>query len=72
MATASGFVVMDTPGYDPTSMTGIVAGGANNEWGCMHCGRTRTDLAEARTPLLQEVTATGGRSLICRNCLGAL
>jgi altronate hydrolase len=27
--TASGFVVMDTPGYDPTSMTGIVAGGAN-------------------------------------------
>jgi altronate hydrolase len=27
--TAKGFVVMDTPGYDPTSMTGIVAGGAN-------------------------------------------
>jgi altronate hydrolase len=26
---ASGFVVMDTPGYDPVSMTGIVAGGAN-------------------------------------------
>ena len=26
---ARGFVVMDTPGYDPTSMTGIVAGGAN-------------------------------------------
>jgi altronate hydrolase len=24
-----GFVVMDTPGYDPISMTGIVAGGAN-------------------------------------------
>lgn len=24
-----GFVVMDTPGYDPASMTGIVAGGAN-------------------------------------------
>jgi altronate hydrolase len=24
-----GFVVMDTPGYDPVSMTGIVAGGAN-------------------------------------------
>jgi len=26
---AKGFVVMDTPGFDPTSMTGIVAGGAN-------------------------------------------
>lgn len=26
---AKGFVVMDTPGHDPTSMTGIVAGGAN-------------------------------------------
>jgi altronate hydrolase len=27
--TANGLVVMDTPGYDPVSMTGIVAGGAN-------------------------------------------
>ena len=27
--TAKGFVVMDTPGYDPVRMTGIVAGGAN-------------------------------------------
>src|SRR5437773_3936492 len=26
---ARGFVVMDTPGHDPVSMTGIVAGGAN-------------------------------------------
>jgi altronate hydrolase len=26
---ARGFVVMDTPGYDPVSMTGLVAGGAN-------------------------------------------
>src|SRR4028118_1623817 len=25
---AKGMVVMDTPGYDPVSMTGIVAGGA--------------------------------------------
>lgn len=24
-----GFVIMDTPGYDPVSMTGLVAGGAN-------------------------------------------
>jgi altronate hydrolase len=27
--TAKGFVVMDTPGFDPVSVTGIVAGGAN-------------------------------------------
>ncbi|HZU34597.1 MAG TPA: altronate dehydratase family protein [Gemmataceae bacterium] len=27
--TTPGLVVMDTPGYDPVSMTGIVAGGAN-------------------------------------------
>ena len=27
--TEPGFVVMDTPGYDPASLTGIVAGGAN-------------------------------------------
>jgi altronate hydrolase len=27
--TAKGFVFMDTPGFDPVSMTGIVAGGAN-------------------------------------------
>ncbi len=26
---AKGFVVMDTPGYDPVSMTGLVAGGSN-------------------------------------------
>jgi altronate hydrolase len=26
---AKGFVVMDTPGYDPVSMTGLAAGGAN-------------------------------------------
>ncbi len=27
--TSRGFVVMDTPGYDPASITGMVAGGAN-------------------------------------------
>ena len=27
--TSPGFVVMDTPGYDPVSITGMVAGGAN-------------------------------------------
>ncbi|MGE0529125.1 MAG: UxaA family hydrolase, partial [Bdellovibrionales bacterium] len=28
-ARTKGFLVMDTPGYDPVSMTGLVAGGAN-------------------------------------------
>ena len=28
-AKTKGFLVMDTPGYDPVSMTGLVAGGAN-------------------------------------------
>ena len=27
--TSKGFVIMDTPGYDPASVTGMVAGGAN-------------------------------------------
>ena len=27
--TEKGFVIMDTPGYDPASVTGMVAGGAN-------------------------------------------
>lgn len=27
--TQKGFLIMDTPGYDPVSMTGLVAGGAN-------------------------------------------
>ncbi len=27
--TAKGFIIMDTPGYDPASVTGMVAGGAN-------------------------------------------
>jgi altronate hydrolase len=29
MVKSKGLVFMDTPGYDPVSMTGIVAGGAN-------------------------------------------
>jgi altronate hydrolase len=29
MAPHQGFVFMDTPGYDPVSVTGLVAGGAN-------------------------------------------
>jgi pyruvate/2-oxoglutarate dehydrogenase complex dihydrolipoamide acyltransferase (E2) component len=54
------------------SYESIAVGGAINEWGCMHCGRLRTELKDAHIPLLQEVTASGARSLICRKCLGAL
>ncbi len=35
--TASGFCFMDTPGYDPVSMTGLIAGGCNI--GCFTTGR---------------------------------
>jgi altronate hydrolase len=35
--TAKGFVFMDTPGYDPASITGMVAGGANMT--CFTTGR---------------------------------
>lgn len=61
--TAKGFVVMDTPGYDPVSMTGIVAGGANvcvfttgrgSVYGCKPapCLKVATN-----TPLYQRMTA---------------
>lgn len=49
---------------------GVVPGGAASEWGCAHCNRSRTELARLRIPLLQEVTSTGSRALICRTCLG--
>jgi altronate dehydratase len=35
--TAKGFVFMDTPGYDPASITGMIAGGANVN--CFTTGR---------------------------------
>ena len=49
---------------------GAATGGASHDWGCARCGRSRTELADARIPLLQEVAATGARPLICRTCLG--
>jgi altronate hydrolase len=60
---AKGFVVMDTPGYDPVSMTGLAAGGANvgvfttgrgSVFGCkpMPCIKVATN-----TPMYQRMIA---------------
>jgi len=60
--TAQGFVVMDTPGHDPVSMTGIVAGGANvgvfttgrgSVFGCKPCPCIKV---ATNTPLYQHMT----------------
>ncbi len=59
---AKGFVVMDTPGHDPVSMTGIVAGGANvgvfttgrgSVFGCKPCPCIKV---ATNTPLYQHMT----------------
>jgi len=53
--TAKGFVFMDTPGYDPVSVTGIVAGGANVM--CFTTGRGSV-LGCKPTPSLKLATNT--------------
>lgn len=53
--TAKGFVFMDTPGYDPVSVTGIVAGGANVM--CFTTGRGSV-LGTKPTPSLKLATNT--------------
>ncbi|MBY0527959.1 MAG: altronate dehydratase family protein [Gemmataceae bacterium] len=59
---SKGFVVMDTPGHDPVSMTGIVAGGANigvfttgrgSVFGCKPCPCIKVS---TNTPLYQHMT----------------
>jgi altronate hydrolase len=59
---AKGFVVMDTPGYDPVSITGMVAGGANvavfttgrgSVFGCKPCPCLKV---ATNTPLYQRMT----------------
>lgn len=61
-ARAKGFLVMDTPGHDPVSMTGIVAGGANvgvfttgrgSVFGCKPCPCIKV---ATNTPLYQHMT----------------
>ncbi len=53
--TAKGFVFMDTPGYDPVSVTGIVAGGATVM--CFTTGRGSV-LGCKPTPSLKLATNT--------------
>ncbi|MFO0926514.1 MAG: altronate dehydratase family protein [Gemmataceae bacterium] len=60
--TAKGLVVMDTPGYDPVSMTGIVAGGANvlvfttGRGSVFGCKPAPSIKVATNTPLYQHMT----------------
>ncbi len=59
---AKGLVVMDTPGYDPVSMTGIVAGGANvgvfttGRGSVFGCKPTPSIKIATNTPLYEHMT----------------
>ncbi|MBQ18929.1 MAG: galactonate dehydratase [Planctomycetaceae bacterium] len=59
--TARGFVVMDTPGYDPASITGMVAGGANvlifttGRGSCFGCKPVPTIKIASNTPMYERM-----------------
>lgn len=59
--TAKGFVVMDTPGFDPASVTGIVAGGANvvvfttGRGSCFGCKPAPSIKVASNTPMYQRM-----------------
>ena len=59
--TAKGFVVMDTPGLDPVSVTGIVAGGAQvmvfttGRGSCFGCKPTPSIKVATNTPMYQRM-----------------
>ena len=59
--TASGFVVMDTPGLDPVSVTGIVAGGAQvmvfttGRGSCFGCKPTPSIKVATNTPMYERM-----------------
>lgn len=59
--TAKGFVVMDTPGFDPASVTGMVAGGANvivfttGRGSCFGCKPVPTIKVATNTPMFQRM-----------------
>ncbi len=59
--TAKGLVVMDTPGYDPASVTGMVAGGANvvafttGRGSCFGCKPVPTIKVATNTPMYQRM-----------------
>ena len=60
--TAKGFVVMDTPGLDPVSVTGIVAGGAQmmvfttGRGSCFGCKPTPSIKVATNTPMYERMT----------------
>ena len=60
---AKGFVVMDTPGFDPVSVTGIVAGGANvvvfttGRGSCFGCKPTPSIKIATNTPMFERMAA---------------
>jgi altronate hydrolase len=59
--TARGFVVMDTPGYDPPSVAGMVAGGANvvvfttGRGSCYGCKPTPSIKVASNTPMYERM-----------------
>ncbi|QDU79150.1 D-galactarate dehydratase [Polystyrenella longa] len=60
--TSRGFVVMDTPGYDPASVTGMVAGGANvvafttGRGSCFGCKPVPSIKIATNTPLYERMS----------------
>jgi altronate hydrolase len=58
---ARGLVVMDTPGYDPASVTGLIAGGANivvfttGRGSCFGCKPTPTIKVATNTPMYRRM-----------------
>ncbi len=61
--TAKGLVFMDTPGYDPASVTGMVAGGANivcfttGRGSCFGCKPTPSIKIATNTPMYDRMSA---------------
>lgn len=59
--TAKGLVVMDTPGFDPPSVTGMVSGGANvvvfttGRGSCYGCKPTPTIKIASNTPMFERM-----------------
>lgn len=59
--TAKGFVFMDTPGFDPVSVTGLVAGGANvvvfttGRGSCFGCKPAPSIKVASNTPMYQRM-----------------
>ena len=60
--TERGFVIMDTPGYDPASVTGMVAGGAQvivfttGRGSCFGCKPSPTIKVATNTPMFNRMS----------------